>query len=221
MPKVPFFAKANAEDNDSKSESTRARILDAAAHVLSIKGFAGTQLTDVADYTQIQLTAIYDHFPSREDLIAAVMYRGISDMRQRLQTTLDALPSDTAAMDRIMAAVEAHLRNELELSDYCTAWIRNSGQLPEWLSKRQKKEETAYGRIWQSLFDDAIASSEINPELDAPLARLLVLGALNWTAEWWDPRRGSIDAIVANAQLIVRNGLTSTTSSSASAASPR
>jgi hypothetical protein len=36
---------------------------------------------------------------------------------------------------------------------------------------------------------------------------MLVMGALNWAAEWWDPRRGSVDAIVANAQLLVRNGL--------------
>jgi TetR/AcrR family transcriptional regulator, cholesterol catabolism regulator len=221
MSKVPFVAKTNVEDSDSKSERTRTRILDAAAHVLSIKGFAGTRLTDIADSTQIPPSAIYYHFRSRDDLIEEVMYRGISNMRERLQQTLDALPADTAPIDRIMAAVEAHLRNELELSDYCTASIRNSGQLPEQLSKRQKKEEAAYGRIWQSLFDDAIAAGEIGPELDAALARLLVLGALNWVAEWWDPRRGSVDDIVVKAQLILRSGLTANTSSSASAASPR
>jgi AcrR family transcriptional regulator len=221
MPKLPFLAKASVEDNDLKSEWTRTRILDAAAFVLSIRGFAGTRLTDIADRADIPSSAIYYHFPSRDELIEEVMYRGISDMRRLMQQTLDTLPDDTAPMDRIMAAVEAHLRNELELSDYCTASIRNSGQLPEHLSKRQKKEEAAYGRIWRSLFDDALASGEINPELDAPFVRLLVLGALNWVAEWWDPRRGNVDDVVAKAQLLLRSGLTSTTSSSASAASPR
>ncbi len=214
MSKVPFLAKANVENNDT--ESQRTRILDAAAHVLSIKGFAGARLTDIAESTEIPLSAIYDHFTTRDDLIEEVMYRGISDMRQRLQQTLDALPADTAPIDRIMAAVEAHLRNELELSDYCTASIRNSGQLPEKLSKRQKKEEAAYGRIWQSLFFDAAAAGEMDPELDVPLSLLLALGALNWVAEWWDPRRGSVDDIVAKAQLILRRGLTSSSSSTAS-----
>ncbi len=221
MSKVPFLAKANVENNDTESERTRMRILDAAAHVLSIKGFAGTRLTDVAESAEIPPSAIYDHFMTRDDLIEEVMYRGISYMRQHLQQTLDALPPDTAPMDRIMAAVEAHLRNELQLSDYCTAAIRNSGQLPEKLSKRQKKEEAAYGRIWQSLFFDAAAAGEVDPELDVTLEMLLSLGALNWVAEWWDPRRGSVDDIVAKAQLILRRGLTSPGSSTATAVPPR
>src|ERR1700752_4044696 len=221
MSKVPFIAKANIEDNDPKSERTRTRVLDVAAHVLSIKGYAGTRLADVAEFADIPSAAVYYHFSSRDDLIEEVMYRGISGMRHRVQETLDALPADTTPIDRIMAAVEAHLRNELELSDYCIASIRNSGQLPERLSKRQKKEEAAYGRIWQSLFDDAVGAGQIDAELDAPLVRLLVLGALNWAAEWWDPRRGSVDDIVAKAQLILRSGLTSIASSSASATSPR
>jgi TetR/AcrR family transcriptional regulator, cholesterol catabolism regulator len=214
MSKVPFFTRANVED-DPKSDRTRTRILDTAAHVLSNKGFAGTRLADIAEFADIPSSAVYYHFSSRDDLIEEVMYRGISDMRHRVQQTLDALPADTGPVDRIMAAVEAHLRNELELSDYCTASIRNSGQLPERLSKRQRKEEAAYGRIWQRLLDDAVAAGEINPELDAPLVRLLVLGALNWVVEWWDPHRGSVDDVVAKAQLILRSGLTSTETSAA------
>jgi hypothetical protein len=36
---------------------------------------------------------------------------------------------------------------------------------------------------------------------------MLVLGALNWAAEWWNPRRGSLDAVVRTAQSLVRHGL--------------
>ncbi len=39
------------------------------------------------------------------------------------------------------------------------------------------------------------------------MLQMLVLGALNWAVEWWDPRRGSIDAVVANAQWLIRDGL--------------
>jgi TetR/AcrR family transcriptional regulator, cholesterol catabolism regulator len=119
------------------------------------------------------------------------------------------LPPDAAPMDRLMVAVETHLRRELELSDYCTAWIRNSGQIPGGLSMRLKMEQAAYGRIWRSLFEDAIAGGEIPPEFDVRTARMLMLGAMNWAVEWWDPRRGSIDALVATTQLLIRSGLAS------------
>jgi TetR/AcrR family transcriptional regulator, cholesterol catabolism regulator len=207
MPRKDGSTPARRDGGVAKSERTRQRILDAAASVLSVKGFAGTRLTDVADHAEIQAPAIYYYFSSREDLIEEVMYCGISDMRRHLQDTLRALPADTTPMDKIMAAVGAHLRHELELSDYTTASIRNSGQIPEHLRTRQKKEEAAYGRIWQGLFADAIASGEIRADLDARIARMLVMGALNWAAEWWDAKRGSVDTVVETARILVRNGL--------------
>ena len=56
---------------DSKSALTRRRILDAAAQVLSVKGYGGLRLTDVAAVAEIQAPAIYYYFPGREDLIVA------------------------------------------------------------------------------------------------------------------------------------------------------
>jgi hypothetical protein len=38
-------------------------------------------------------------------------------------------------------------------------------------------------------------------------ARMMVLGALNWAAEWWNPRRGSLDTVVRTAQSLIRYGL--------------
>jgi hypothetical protein len=135
------------------------------------------------------------------------MYAGIADMRKHLQGVLDAFGPEASPMDKILAAVEAHLRHELELSDYASASIRNAGQIPERLRARQLKEEAAYGRIWRRLFDEARADGQLRGDLNARHAQLLVIGALNWSAEWFDPRRNSLDTIVSNAQVLVRNGL--------------
>jgi AcrR family transcriptional regulator len=200
-------APSTDPDGGSKSARTRARILDAAAHVLSVKGYAGMRLSDVAEYAEIQTPAIYYYFASREDLVEEVMWVGIADMRDHLVGVLAAAPGDLGPMDRILLAVEAHLRHELDLSDYTTASIRNSGQLPEKLRKRQLAEEARYGEVWRKLFKEAAAAGEIDPALDPYLAQMLVMGSLNWTAEWWKPRRGSLDKVVAVAAQLVRNGL--------------
>ncbi|MEO6793305.1 MAG: TetR/AcrR family transcriptional regulator [Mycobacterium sp.] len=197
---------ASAKDQ-SKSERTRSRILDAAAHVLCTKGFAGTRLTDVAEHAQLQAPAIYYYFSSREDLIEEAMFRGINDLRVHLQRALNALPPDTAPMDQILTAAEIHLRHGLELSDYARASIRNSGQIPDRLRARQKKELNSYSRIWQRLMAAATAAGQIRNDLDPKLAQALILGALNWSAEWWDPRRNSVDMLVTNAQVFIRHSL--------------
>ena len=209
MPRNSAGAAGNGAlaEIDSKSARTRARILDAAAYVLSSKGFAGTRLSDVAERAELQAPAIYYYFGSREELIEEVMFCGIAGLRRHVQEALDVLPPDTSPLDRIMAAVEAHLRHGLEISDYATASIRNSGQIPDRLRTRQLREEASYGRMWRRLFENALAQGHVRADLDPRHAHLLVLGALNWAAEWRDPRRDPVDAIVLNAQSLVRHGI--------------
>src|SRR3982074_1894105 len=124
----------------TKSGRTRQRILDATAHVLSIKGYSGTRLSDIAEHAQVQAPAIYYYFPSREDVIEEVMWAGIARMRSHVRDVLAGLAPEAGSLDRIEAAVEAHLRHELEISDYTRAAIRNAGQLPEKIQSRQLAE---------------------------------------------------------------------------------
>lgn len=196
----------NAAGN-SKAAQTRARILDAAAYMLSVKGYAGLRLNDVATHAELQAPAIYYYYPSRDDLVEEVMWVGIADMRKHVAAVLDALPADASAMDRLLAAVGAHLGHALEISDYATASIRNAGQVPLKIRKRQIEEEEHYGEIWRRIINDLARSGELRADLDLYIAQMLVLGTLNWALEWWDPRRGSPAVVVANAQSFVRHGL--------------
>jgi AcrR family transcriptional regulator len=204
--KKPGSRPAATDATGSKSARTRERILDAAAHVLSRKGYAGTRLADVAEQAEVQAPAIYYYYSSREDLIEAVMHAGIAHMRAHVEKVLEELPS-TDPLDRILAAVEAHLRFELEISDYTSAAVRNQGQVPAELRIRYDEESAKYGAMWAGMMDEARAKKKLRKSLDPRLAQGLVLGAINWTPEWWDPKRGSIDVLVANARDLVRHGL--------------
>jgi hypothetical protein len=61
--------------------------------------------------------------------------------------------------------------------------------------------------MWRKLLQDAENAGLLRPGLDPMAARMMVLGALNWAAEWWNPRRGSLDTVVRTAQSLVRHGL--------------
>ncbi|RJQ74447.1 TetR/AcrR family transcriptional regulator [Pseudonocardiaceae bacterium YIM PH 21723] len=190
-----------------KSERTRARILDAAARVLSVKGYAGTRLSDIAEAAGVQAPAIYYYYDSRELLIEEVMWAGAARMVEHVTGVLAELPAEASPLDRIDAVVEAHLRFELDISDYTTAAIRNAGQLPPAIRTRQRAEQEKYADIWRQLLLDAQKSGVLQAGLDLGVARMLVLGALNWAAEWWDPDRGSLDVVVHTAKTLVRRGL--------------
>lgn len=61
--------------------------------------------------------------------------------------------------------------------------------------------------IWRKLSTDAVASGELRPGPDPDLAQPLIIGILNWAAEWWSPKRSTINEVVATAQSIVRHGV--------------
>ncbi|MFD5257354.1 TetR/AcrR family transcriptional regulator [Streptomyces bobili] len=192
---------------EARSAASRDRILAAAARVLSLKGYAATRLSDIASLAGLRPPAVYYYFPSREVLIAEVMVVGQLRLREHVETELAALPDSTPPMDRICAAVEAHLQVALGLSDFATAVTRNSGQLPEAIRARLREESGAYLALWRNLLATAEAAGAIREGLDLRAARMLVMGALNWTPEWWNPRQGSLTGVIRTAQSVVRHGL--------------
>ncbi|GAB3385565.1 TetR/AcrR family transcriptional regulator [Amycolatopsis echigonensis] len=199
--------KRKRDSEPAKSSATRERILAAAAKVLSHKGYSETRLTDIAEVAQLRAPAVYYYFDSREALIAEVMAVGQSRLRDHVETALAALPPDLDPMDRICAAVQAHLQVELQLSDFATAVTRNMGQLPDDVRGRLRQEGGEYISLWRGLLEAARSTGAIRGDLDLRAARMLIMGALNWTPEWWNPEQGSLAGVVATAQSLVRNGL--------------
>lgn len=191
----------------SKAEQTRARILDATASVLATKGYAGTRLSDIAAIAGVRAPAVYYYFDSRESLVEEVVTTGMVRNLEHVRAAIDALPAGTSGIDRICRAVEAHLQVVLRISDYTIAAVRNTSQLPEDMRVRQVTEQQRYVDLWRELIDDARASGELDRDLDPRAARMLVLGALNWACEWWDPDRGSLRSVISTAQILVRRGL--------------
>ena len=61
--------------------------------------------------------------------------------------------------------------------------------------------------LWRDLLEEAREQGEIRADLDLSAARMLIMGALNWTPEWWSPSKGSLDNVIRTAQALVRNGL--------------
>lgn len=54
---------------------TRERIVDAAAELFAERGFHATPMTGIADASGLSQTGLLHHFPSKEDLLAAVLER--------------------------------------------------------------------------------------------------------------------------------------------------
>ncbi len=169
----------------SKSAVTRQRILDAAAREFREQGYAGARLADVARRAGMQTGSLYYHFDSRESLVAEVMRYGITRTHAAVRARLDELGDDATPKARLEAAVTTHLLMLLEHSDYASATIKVSGQVPAEVREAQLQIHQAYAGLWRQLLADARDAGALRPGLDLSIIRMGILGALNWTTEWY------------------------------------
>lgn len=184
------------EPTVSKSERTRQRILHAAARAFRQQGYTSSSLREIADSANMQAGSLYYHFASKEDLAEAVMDEGVLGAERAARAELAALGSDANPMERIEAAFRGHLQYLLEESDYAVATLRMLHQTPDGVRMRHLRKQRAFGRFYAGLFKDAQEAGFIRPEFDLSVLRMLLLGALNWSPEWFDPSGLSPQALV-------------------------
>jgi len=168
---------------ETKSDRTRARILDAAAEVFSEQGY-GARLSDIADRAGMKAGSLYYHFDSREDLVAEILHRGIQTSFDHVRAAVEALPATAEPIDRLAAAVHAHTLSILEIGAYASARARIFSQVPPSVAAVHQRDQRSYGSYWNQLLEAAQESGAIAADTDLFVVRMLAFGAMNWIAEW-------------------------------------
>jgi AcrR family transcriptional regulator len=167
--------------------ATRQRILDAAAKVFRHNGYTGTRLSDIAAAAHTQAGSLYYHFASREDLVQEVLKVGQQRTNEFVMRRVDALPEGTTSIERLREAISAHLAAVLEVGDYTAATLRILGQVPEEIRRGTVEMQRDYGQWWRVLFESAQADGELRSDLDMFACRMLVLGSMNASPDWFHP----------------------------------
>lgn len=181
---------------DERDDGNRRQdLLRAAARLFRLKGFAATSTRDIAAAAGMRSGSPFYHFENKAALLAAVMQEGMERALVRQQAAMDAALAAARAQGRTLSARECLrvlVRNQFDLllgpeSDFIPV------MLYEWrsLSDAQRSEVTrlkdVYELVWAPVLHALHASGEMAG--DPGVARLLLFGALNWSAQWYDPAR--------------------------------
>ena len=179
-------------DVPTTDSPARARILDVAAFLFLEQGYEAASLRRIADVVGIQAASIYHHFASKEALLEAILRRGMAVMDEAFTAaeaaTTEAGDAQADRRSRLAGHVRAHLAALYENGPFTAAHVTTFRTAPTIVRDAIVPVRDAYEARWTDLLDDLTAD-----DVPTGRARLILLGGMNASVEWFDPAHGSLD----------------------------
>lgn len=167
---------------------SREALMAVSARLFARGGFDATSMRDIASEAGMLAGSMYYHFPSKNDLIAAVYAEGVAEIGGAVDRALVGLQEPWS---RLEAACVAHLESLLADRTHAAVMTADLSRLDSKLRRRLVTMRDGYERR----FVDLVATLPLAPGIDRTIWRLQLLGALNWTPTWYRAGKKSPAAI--------------------------
>ena len=79
--------------------------------------------------------------------------------------------------------------------------------MPAHLKRSSQLRRKDYSAFWDSLLSEASEHGGLRTGVDLHIARLVILGAVNWTVEWYDPKQGSVQKVSRQIASLISDGV--------------
>lgn len=170
----------------SRLANRREIIIKVAGRLFRKRGYEGTSVRDIADAVGLQSGSLFFHFSSKEEILVSLLQGGL----RRAVAILDShLAEASSPKEKLSAILHGHLQAILEEERDAFYVV-----LRDWrtLSSPSRRKVIALRDEYENHIAralDGIAQTGLIPE-NTRLFRLFLLGALNWTVQWYRPDGG-------------------------------
>lgn len=185
----------------------RVELVNAAARLFRRQGFDGTSTRDIAAAVGMHSGSPFYHFKSKGALLHAVMDEGMRSAILRQTAALAAAAQDApdaAALLRVL------IRNHFDVllgtgSDFIPVMLYESRSITAKQRASLARLQGDYESVWEPVLQ--ALSSDGRLQCPVKLARLLIFGALNWSVQWFDAKKGaSLDELADAAMALFIGG---------------
>lgn len=178
-----------ARTQSADYEQRREAIVDRAAQLFASAGFRGTSVAEIAAACETSKSLIYHYYPSKEDILYAVMASHIDQLEQDVHAVMAAGGAPTVLLRSL---IHRFMNHYVGAADRQKVLLNELDSLPgEKRAAVTKKQRTIIDAVTRLL-------AAIDPRLAAEPARarvqaMLLFGMINWTHTWFD-ERGPVSA---------------------------
>jgi AcrR family transcriptional regulator len=169
-----LHSKRAPNRRDEARDLFRRATLDAAEEVFASKGFHAARIQDVAARARIGVGTVYNHFESKEALLAALLEERAAELTRCLAPE-GAEPAGFAArlegrVARLLGYVQAHRGYYRLIMAYGP--LGGAAAASE-LMVSTRRRLTRFRDIFRALIDEGVASGALDPELAPELPGFL------------------------------------------------
>ena len=165
-----------------RSETRRREILHAAATVFRERGYNGAGMRDIASAADLSPGNLYYYFKGKQEILFFCQDRALDQMIASLK---EAQEQKGEIAPRLYTLIQAHLHCMLDDLEGSVAHLMIGG-LPPDLRDRLIDKRDRYEQGIRELISLGVDRGEFAP-LDSTLVTRAILGASNWTAQWFHP----------------------------------
>ena len=171
---------------DERDEGNRRReLVTAAARLFRRKGFNATTTRDIAAAVGMQAGSPFYHFASKDALLQAVMVEGMRGALERQGAVVLNAADPAIALRQL---IRSHFGVLLGPgSDFIPVMLYEGRSLNARQRASVNRLQAKYESAWVPVLQALMAAGRMRGDLH--LARLLIFGALNWSAQWYRARK--------------------------------
>lgn len=174
--KIPDMAKRK-----KLTQLRRKQILDVAVRVFSKKGFARTQVDEIADLAGLGKGTVYRYFKNKKNLFLSVVDRGIENLKNLV---LEAMAKEKESLVKIKKAIETYLKFFEEHTNLIGILIHEQSEFQKRIQKRYFSRYYKHINKMEEIFRQGIAKGQIK-KLDVRGAIGILTNMLNGLVYMW------------------------------------
>jgi AcrR family transcriptional regulator len=168
------------------------RISSAALRLFYIKGFKATSMRDIAKRAGITPGAIYNHFPSKQEILYTVIRAAHAALDEEIEQALNAVDADPKV--RLATLVRVFVLRHARFPDGVRVANRDFGSLPR--AQREEILEIRRGirALFQHVLQDGEAAGQMTlphptgTPVDVELLAMAIVNMIVMISEWYRPK---------------------------------
>lgn len=159
----------------SERAARRSAILEAAIQVFAENGFFAARTREIAARAGVAEGTLYLYFESKDDLLLTAFRERVAEFADSVRTLLS---TDAPFAERLARFVELQFRSIESDPSLATVLLLETRQSSKFYGAPVREVLRRYAAAVDDLLQSGIAEGVLPPDLEVPLARRMLVGAL-------------------------------------------